>query len=193
MRLSVMAAGAAILLALGGPAADAGTCVTDYAINFGIGGANVSGDVCTDGATGVLSASNIVSWSLALSNSQNPLVTNFSISSSTGGSVAFYISGTTSQLSATSTQLTWNYVDPGLGNYAGLSFNGASNYIAFYDDHAGPSDILSPAYGTTQSITYGQGASGPFAIGRTVPEPASMALLGAGLFGIATVRRRKSA
>jgi hypothetical protein len=74
-----------------------------YAINQSIGSGSVVGQIVTDGKTGVLAQSDIVSWSLTL-NGAGGVSSNIT---SVGGESVFKLVG--SDLSATSTNLYFNY------------------------------------------------------------------------------------
>lgn len=114
----------------GGQAAQAAVCVTNYSVSFDIhpiggGGppASVSGSICTDGTLGTIWAGNIASWNLSLTNSYNPLIVDFTLSSASAtADLNEFLVGTTSPLSATATNLTWTFAVPGPGSYAILEF-----------------------------------------------------------------------
>ena len=106
-----------------------------------------------------------------------------------------YVANVASPLSATATDLTWNFADPGSGKYADLVFEDTSsnNFVAWYNyDFSGP--VTTNAYGNTQtSGSYGQPQSGPVVFGSFVPEPGSLVLVVSGLAGLFAVRRRQAA
>ena len=141
MRHVLLAAALALLLPTAG--AEAASCVTDYQVNVSIvdpaslttppATATVTGNVCTDGTLGTLAANNIVSWKLSLANSWNPLIGSFTLDSAqSSAAMALSLRGIANPLSATATDLTWNFADPGLGNYAELTFSDttSTNFIA---------------------------------------------------------------
>lgn len=177
-------------------AAHASSCVTDYPISFAIpdsSGVNVppalvTGNICTDGTTGTLAGSNIVSWNLTLSNTWNTQTPDFTLSSAdAGATVDLYLSNASSQLSATADQLTWNFQDlnPGV---ASLSFsNSTKDYIALYDYS---NLFIDYSYGNQSVANYGPTESGIVNL-TPVPEPASLVLLTSGIIGLGFVRRRQ--
>jgi hypothetical protein len=199
----LLTAALALPLLLGANAARAATCAIDYQVNVPIASndpsvtpASVTGDICTDGTIGTLAQSDIVSWNLSLSNSWNPQISDYSLSSSLStATLNLYLNNVASPLSATPTQLTWDFFDPGAGNYAELYFSDSSsnNFVAWDNFHSsGP--VTTNSYGNTQtSASYGTPQSGPQLVGTAIPEPASALLLLAGLAALPPLRRRKAA
>ncbi len=174
MKRILAAVGLAAIGAAGLPAgkvAHAAACVTTYSIAFDIhpiggGGppANVAGSICTDGTVGPIWAGNIASWNLSLTNSYNPTINDFVLdSTSPTADLNDHLVGTTTPLSATATELTWTFADPGSGNYAILEFTDtASNFaLSWYNYNIGFT-LVRNAYALLPStISYGSEQSGP--------------------------------
>lgn len=121
------AAAAAIALAFAAAPASAAGCSINYQVSQSIGGAQLAGTICTDGTIGPLLASNIVSRSLNITNgfANGAQIDTFTFDSSiaaNGPSVELRIIGSVNPLSATPTQLLWDFSDIGLGNFASLGF-----------------------------------------------------------------------
>ena len=202
MRHVLLAAALTLLLPTAG--AEAASCVTDYQVNVSIvdpaslttppATATVTGNVCTDGTLGTLAQNNIVSWKLTLANSWTPGIVPFTLDSSvSGNTMRLALSGVASPLSATATDLSWNFADPGSGNYATLTFEDttSTNFIAWNNQYFS-SALTDYSYGAfNNAASYGSTLSGPIVFGTTVPEPLSTALLGSGLACLIAVRRRR--
>jgi PEP-CTERM motif len=190
---------AAIVTALSllGAAALCDASSITYDVNQTVGAGSVTGDIVTDGTTGVLAAADIVGWNLLL----NDGTFTFQILGPPSSSNIVWVSGV--DLSATATQLLFNFsgLDGGLFYLTGGAGDGAPSTVCFAAvancieaNHIGEGVGESLENTLFQSPPQFTAMSGTGVIGTaavSTPEPASVALVGTGiaLFGF---RKRKT-
>ncbi len=185
---------------MGASSAYASVCNYDYAVNFSIDGtASLQGDICTSSLGTGLTAADIVSWNLSLVNGQYgsaPFNPTWNSTQANNTMTLTLNPVNYSPLSATATGLTWNFSNPGSGNYQILTFENTStlDYVAFNNFYTS-SAITEMSYGNTQGFaTYGTPQSGIVTVGtppNVVPEPGTLSLLALPL--VALMRRKSAA
>ncbi|WP_426038201.1 VPLPA-CTERM sorting domain-containing protein [Cypionkella sp. TWP1-2-1b2] len=165
---------------------------TTYTVNQSFGGGGVSGTIETDGAIGVIGTSNILNWSLTLTDTLGSFFLNgFSNSEVHIEGSAFF---------ATVTDLLFDF-DAGSGFVAFQNPDFGSSQNFWCIDNGDCADFTVP--GQTVSVGFAEwnvsGAhfSGVVSIGTTVaavPLPASLPLLlaGLGVLGISRKRRKSN-
>ena len=161
-----------------------------YTVNQSFGGGGVSGTIETDGTIGVIGTSNILNWSLTLTDTLGSFILNgFSNSE-------VLIEG--SAFSATVTDLLFDF-DAGWGFVAFQNpYYGSSENYWCIDSNGGCTIYERPVQtvlvGSDGWSVSGAGFSGVVIIGTTVaavPLPASLPLLLAGLGALGISRKRR--
>jgi hypothetical protein len=154
-----------------------------YKVDLQIGSGTVTGDITTDGATGVLSQSDITGWNLTL----NGPGASYQIASGLG---AYAVELVGSDLTATAKNILFNFSGDSQSYFIlqdGLH-SGSHYFCAAVSDGTclkGESDV--PQYYTDASAQFDHSLTGAQII-ASVPEPATWAML---ILGVAAIGRHR--
>lgn len=158
-----------------------------YNIDQTIGVGSVVGTIETDGATGVLSGSDITGWNLMLNGD------GASFALSTANSVVQVVG---SDLTATPTALSFNFSgsDDGYllfqdGLFSGMHYTCDATEA---DTCFQGASVVPEAFDSPSAQNVAESGTQVIATAATpVPEPTSIAVLGFGLLGLGTIRGRR--
>lgn len=175
------------------PSALSASSIT-YTVDQPIGLGGITGTIQTDGATGVLSATDITAWDLTLSDGTNTYVL-------TASNSGVYIGG--SDVTATATDLYFNFSGTGSGGYGDyLLFEtvfGAGQH--YYCDMADSSESLCYQGATSTPIDLSTAQNSPesgnqiigVVAASPIPEPSTWLLFLAGITALVLLKARQSA
>lgn len=145
-----------------------------------VSGIAVTGSITTNGTIGILPSTDIVAYSISMQMPSDPGQPSETLASPTGS--GFFVLG--NYLSATASAISWNFAQ---GSGAEASLYG-SNTITQWHLYTNRIDV---DFNGSEYASYRNGVE-QVALASNVPEPGSLALLGAAMAGLAWQRKRRA-